>query len=141
MKRTALFCLLICVSVTGWATAGTPEAPQASLEELRAAIFVPSVTGEALLGGDFKGSCTVSNDCGPNSPTISCTSASGNCTSGSTYVTCDGNRINCPPCAVSTRCASGERVSCTGTTTTDCKVFAGCSVMCSGVLYGCNACY
>lgn len=140
MRKVFLVCSLLTLGLSGFAVAGTPEAPELLLEELRAAIFMPAPTGGAPLGGEWKASCTVSNDCGTYSPTISCSSASGNCRSGSTWIECDGKRTNCAPCSVSTRCPNGFVISCTGTSTTGC-IKDNCSVFCGGdTLQVCSPC-
>ncbi|HEX4966710.1 MAG TPA: hypothetical protein VF173_38220, partial [Thermoanaerobaculia bacterium] len=119
MKRLFFVALLLTLALPTWA-ADQPAPTQPSIETLRAAIFSPADPSAAPEGAVWKASCTVTNDCGPNSPTISCTSASGNCTSGADFVQCDGVRKNCAPCHVSTNCSNGRTFSCTGTTINDC---------------------
>lgn len=136
MKRTVLSTLfLLVLSVP--AMAGTaPALSEADLGALRDAIF----TGKGI---DFEiganGSCTVSNDCGP-SPTISCSSSSGNCHSGFDWVECDGVRTYCAPsdtCSISTSCPGGGGVSCTGSASYGCYKMTGCWVECSTGLFRC----
>ncbi len=145
MKKAMLLALVLAVPALG-------AAAQPSLEDLRSAIFAPASDGtvvppsaaplqpvepgQAPAGAQWK-SCTVTNDCGPNSPTISCTSATCNATVGANSVTCDGVTTNCAPCHVTTHCASGF-ISCTGTTTTDCEVEPSCFIICSGRISRCN---
>lgn len=127
--RIALLCIL---AVPAFAAA---DGPAPSAEELRAAIFAAPAAQlpELPLNPEpiEKATCTVSNDCGPHSPTISCSSAAGNCSSGVTSVTCDGATTNCAPCRVSTTCGgTPSSISCTGTTTTNCFVEPHCFVKC-----------
>ena len=137
MKR--LFPLILILALPALAAAAEPAQP--SLEELRSRIFRPAGPGQAPPGGPVKGSCTVSNDCGPHSPTISCSSPTGNCSSGFDFVVCDGVRRNCAPCRVSTTCSNGQILSCTGTNTTNCEVEPHCFVACNGTLRGpCPVC-
>ena len=148
MKKVMLLALALALAVPALGAAAQP-----SLEDLRTAIFTPASDGavappaaplqpvepgQAPAGAQWK-SCTVSNDCGPNSPTISCTSATCNATVGATSVTCDGVTTNCAPCHVQTRCANGVLLSCTGTTTTDCDVEPSCFVICSGRISKCTS--
>ena len=141
MKRPFPIILLLALSMLP--AAAEPLAPSPSVAELRAEIFAPAAAAapaEAPEPG-LKASCTVSNNCGPHSPTISCSSSSGNCSSGFDFVVCDGVRKNCAPCKVSTTCSTGGGFSCTGTSTTDCEVEPHCFVMCNGRFFGaCPVC-
>jgi hypothetical protein len=142
MKRLFLVVFTLALTLPAWAAADQPAPTQPSIEALRTAIFspsddpAPSDPAAAPAGATWKASCTVSNDCGPNSPTVSCTSASGNCLSGADFVECDGVRKNCAPCHVSTNCSNGRIFSCTGTTTNDCEVEPHCFVICNGRFFG-----
>ncbi len=146
MKRLFLAVFTLALALPAGAVADQPAPTQPSIEDLRRAIFspptlAPSDPEAAPAGATWKASCTVSNDCGPNSPTISCTSASGNCVSGATFVECDGVRKNCAPCHVSTTCGNGGSFSCTGTTTDNCEVEPHCFVICNGRFFGsCPVC-
>jgi len=141
MKTLFLVVFTLVLALPAWAAADSPAPAQPSIEDLRMAIFSPpSVSpadpGAAPAGATWKASCTVSNTCGPNSPTVSCTSASGNCVSGADYVECDGVRKNCAPCHVSTNCSNGRTFSCTGTNINDCEVEPHCFVICNGQFFG-----
>jgi hypothetical protein len=146
MKKALWFAVFLTLTAPLLVVAAEPPAP--SLEALRAAIFTPAAPvaapGEAPAGAVWKTSCTVTNDCGAFSPTISCTSASGNCRSGidasGPFVKCDGVKTHCAPCHVSTTCGNGTEVGCTGTTATDCSVEVGCFVMCGTVISRCPIC-
>ncbi|HEV8578814.1 MAG TPA: hypothetical protein VGX68_06980 [Thermoanaerobaculia bacterium] len=141
MKRLFPFILLLLLALPTLAAALEPAPDQPSAEELRARIFAPKEPAEPPERTPFKGTCTVSNDCGPFSATISCSSSSGNCSSGFDFVVCNGVRKNCAPCKVSTNCSNGQIFSCTGTNTTDCELEPHCFVVCSGVFHGsCSVC-
>lgn len=59
--------------------------------------------------------CTISQDCWDGS-TVSCSGSPGTCTSGSTWVECDGTRHSCPSsaCDAQITCSYGGIISCTG---------------------------
>ena|SRR5436853_7304904 len=142
--KSLLLVVLIVLALPAWAVTDQPaptQPSQPSIETLRAAIFSPSDPMAAPAGATWKSTCTVTNDCGPNSASVSCSSAAGNCLSGADFVECDGVRKNCAPCHVSTRCSNGRIFSCTGTSTTDCEVEPSCFVICSGHFFGsCPVC-
>jgi len=141
MKRLFLAVFTLTLALPAWALADQPAPAQPSIEDLRTAIFSPADPGAAPAGATWKASCTVSNDCGPYSATVSCTSASGNCTSGVDYVECDGVRKTCAPCHVSTTCGNGRTFSCTGTTIDNCELEPRCFVICNGHFFGtCPVC-
>ena len=141
MKRLFFVIFTLILALPAWGVAEQPAPAQPSIENLRAAIFSPADPSAAPAGATWKSACTVSNDCGPYSPTVSCSSASGNCVSGADYVQCDGVRTNCAPCQVSTTCSDGRIFSCSGTTIDDCDVEPQCYVICNGKEFGiCRFC-
>lgn len=131
MRRISVMpTLALLLGLAAVPLAAAEEAPvPLDLDALRSQIFGQPAPREAA-------SCTVTNNCGPYSPSVSCTSASGNCTSGYDWVECDGVRTNCQPCHVSTRCSTGQTFSCTGTTIDNCEVEPKCFVFCNGLFYG-----
>jgi hypothetical protein len=138
MKRLFLAVFTLTLALPAWAAADQPAPAQPSIEDLRLAIFspanpAPSDPGVAPAGATWR-TCTVTNDCGPYSPSVTC--SGGTCSSGADYVECDGVRKNCAPCHVSTRCSNGSTFSCTGTSTTDCEVEPQCFVICNGHFFG-----
>jgi hypothetical protein len=136
MKRLFLIASMLALVLPALSTAEAPAAVQPSLEALQTAIFEPADPTTAPAGGEYKTTCTVSNDCGPYSATISCMSSAGNCSSGYDYVICDGVRKNCAPCHVFTSCGNGTSFSCTGTTIDNCELEPHCFVICNGVFHG-----
>ena len=60
--------------------------------------------------------CQISQQCWDGS-TVSCSGPAGTCTSGSTWVSCNGTQYNCPStsCSARVRCALGSTIACTGT--------------------------
>jgi hypothetical protein len=150
MKKTMLLATLLTLIAPLLVVAAQPSATSTSLEVLRAAIFTPAAPAPtptpdaAPAGALWRTSCTVTNDCGQYSPTISCTSASGDCKSGTDmsgpFVKCDGVKTHCAPCHVSTTCGNGTVIACTGTTATDCSVEPRCSITCGSTTLNCPFC-
>lgn len=83
------------------------------------------------------GSCSVTRGCiNGTTPSVTCSSASGNCVLGSDYVQCDGITKQCiEQCTASLTCPNGSTVSCTGT---ECSTHPSSrSVICDGQGYIC----
>lgn len=137
MKRTALFaCLMLALSTVAFAA---PVPSEIELASMRNEIFGPAPTDAAQGGNAPKSACTVSNDCGA-APTVSCSSAAGDCHSGTNYVECDGVRTYCQAettCTISTSCPNGGGVSCTGTASYGCYKLNNCWVECSTGIFRC----
>lgn len=130
MRRTALFVLLILCVCTAGASAQTMAAM--TKDDFLASLRSPEPVNAAR--SQFKQACTVTLHCAIGY-FLSCSSGSGNCQSGPTWVRCDGVQQDCPVCykSVSCGCDCG---------TVDCFGWSSCSsgarrVTCDGVTYAC----
>ena len=149
MRKAAFGMAVLALALPALSAAAAPQRP--SVEALRSAIFAPdgdSVSpGAAPDGADWKSSCTVTTDCGPYNHAVSCTSASGDCKSGTNasgvpFVKCDGVRTTCGLCHVSLGCYyGGQVIQCTGSTWNDCEITdPTCSIQCGSTAVGCQMC-
>ncbi|HEX9945886.1 MAG TPA: hypothetical protein VGG03_28090 [Thermoanaerobaculia bacterium] len=103
MKKIALFvALLLCICTL--AARGQSPAPTLSKAEFLASLGSP----EPLYAKGFqmRSSCTVTLNCDVGYH-LTCSSGSGDCQSGPTWVKCDGVQQDCPVCAET--CPCGER--------------------------------
>ena len=98
MKRTLVLSVLVLSLALGVAWSDTGSAPsEQQLRDMEAQILGPAA------GSLQAASCTVQcwpDPNNPSAPPLSCTSATGNCSSGGKgtffYIMCDGNMIVCP---------------------------------------------
>lgn len=94
--------------------------------------------------------CYISQQCSSGG-SVSCSGPAGTCTSGSTWVECNGNRYNCPncepycsPCDAQVNCSYGGIISCDSSQT---PLYHYCEegsdfVYCEGAgTLTCDACY
>jgi hypothetical protein len=77
-----------------------------------------------------KSSCTVNLTCDVGGYPLSCSSASGDCQSGATWVKCDGVEQDCPVCYKSRACCDGSIRECWGWSS--CALTAPRTVTCDG---------
>ncbi len=132
--RTKTLALAI-LSLTGLASAlfAQPPSPPASLPEFLASLS----RGSAVVsrGLQTKSTCTVTLTCDVG-PTLSCSSDAGDCQAGGTWISCDGNRQDCPVCSM--RCPCPPDRVCYGYSSCDIVGLGnGVAIVCDGVRHGC----
>ena len=130
MRITALLVLLLlCVCTAASAQTSTVPTKEEFLVSLGTPEPMPAARPLA------KQTCTVTLHCAVGGYFLSCTSSSGNCQSGPTWVKCDGVRQNCPVCYKTVTCGCDcDPIDCFG--------WSSCSsgarrVTCDGVTYAC----
>jgi hypothetical protein len=98
--------------------------------------------GRGLPGGAQPDSfCSISLTCPDNIQTVSCTSASGDCSSTCGFVKCDGVKTYCdtPCCSAQTNCSDGSSLSCgSWKDPSSCSSTPGTSVTCNGISQFCG---
>ncbi|HSS47458.1 MAG TPA: hypothetical protein VLX28_00795 [Thermoanaerobaculia bacterium] len=116
MRRIALFAILMLTLCTMAAWAKTPVPPLAmDKAQFLASLGAPQpVEAASRRGIQPKSSCTVTLTCDVGAYHLQCTSSSGNCSAGSTWVSCDGNQQNCPICYKTRSCCDGTTLECWG---------------------------
>jgi hypothetical protein len=127
---------LALLSLAGLASAVFAQSPPAAAPSLTQ--FLAGLSpGSAVMarGAQTKSSCTVTLTCDVGT-TLSCSSASGDCQAGGTWISCDGNRQDCPVCSIRCPCPT-DRV-CYGYSSCDIASSGhGVSIVCDGVAHGC----
>jgi len=109
MKKLFALALITIACATALALAAAP--PTESSDEATPPPEA-SVPIDPLAGAIETGSCTVTFDCGDGN-ILSCTSASGFCSSGTGWVKCDGQYTWCPNrCTANVDCENGNHLYC-----------------------------
>jgi hypothetical protein len=143
-RRIAWICCLTLVFCAGSLLAEVPTA--AELAALREAIFLPApvyAQTQIVTGGEDDSTCTLYHTCDDGTQ-ISCSSATGNCHSYSTYIVCDGIRKDCPPPPTSqacrdlyVQCPNGLYMACPSGSQ-ECEPWSRYCLMCDGVIKRCS---
>jgi hypothetical protein len=105
--------LSVC-TLAAWAKAPVP-AGAVDKAQFLASLGVPQpVEAASRRAIQTKSSCTVTLTCDAGGYPLQCTSGSGNCSSTTTSVTCDGVTQNCPVCYKTRTCCDGTVLECWG---------------------------
>jgi hypothetical protein len=112
MKRTALLIVLMLCFCTAaaWAQAPVPM----DKAQFLASLGTPQPVEAASRRIQTKSTCTVTLTCDVGGYPLQCTSTSGNCSAGATWISCDDNQQNCPICYKSRTCCDGSVRECWG---------------------------
>jgi hypothetical protein len=136
MKNVILVFALVLCTCTLAAAVQTPSAPGTGMDK---ATFLQSLQVPAPVLASSrdrlptKSSCTVSLTCDVGAYPLSCSSASGDCQSGATWVKCDGVQQDCPVCHQIRTCCDNSVIECYGWTSCDANLR---SVTCDGQVKG-----
>jgi hypothetical protein len=135
MRSAAFVLALVLCTCTLAASAQIPPAGGAGLDK---AAFLESLRTPgpvmAKSGLATKSACTVNLTCDVGGYPLSCSSSSGDCHAGPTWVECDGVRQNCPVCYRSKTCCDGSVIECWGWSS--CSPGGIRNVVCDGMIQG-----
>lgn len=126
-----LFCSwTLSVDARALPAGGAGLGTAAFLESLRTPAPVMAKSG----GLATKSSCTVTLTCDVGAYPLSCSSSTGDCQAGSTWVKCDGVQKDCPVCYQTRTCCDNSVIECYGWTS--CGPGGVRTVVCDGMVQG-----
>jgi hypothetical protein len=95
-------------------------------------------------GAQPDSSCSINLTCPDGVQVVSCSSATGDCSSTCGFVKCDGVKTYCdtPCCSAQTTCPDGSNLSCgSWKNPSGCSSVDGVSVTCNGITQTCPSCH